>query len=132
MKILKQLFVIFTIIISTKFSSFGQANPFINVLPSNSGIVATGGTIDIVVTIGNTGPVSAVPQAKLRPIIQVPTSVAFLPIAQQTGLPAGWTIVTNTGTQLRLCNSTDAIPVNTSRTIILKLQAGNVVTAAQT
>jgi len=111
---------------------FGQANPFINVLPSNSGVVIVGGTIDIVVTIGNTGPVSTVAQAKLRPIIQVPTSVTFLPIAQQTGLPAGWTIVTNTGTQLRLCNSTDAIPVNTSRTIILKVQAGNVVTAAQT
>jgi len=130
MKILKQLFVIFTIIISTKFSSFGQANPFINVLPSDS-LVSTGGTIDIIVTIGNTGPVSAVPQAKLRPIIQVPASLIFLPTAQQTGLPAGWTILTNTGTQLRLCNSTDAIPVNTSRTIILKVQ-GVTVAPAQT
>jgi hypothetical protein len=111
---------------------FGQANPFINVLPSNSGVVIVGGTIDIVVTIGNTGPVSTVAQAKLRPIIQVPTSVTFLPTAQQTGLPAGWSILTNTGSQLRLCNSTDPIPVNTSRTIILKVQAGNVVTAAQT
>jgi hypothetical protein len=132
MKILKQLFVIFTIIISTKFSSLGQANPFINVLPSNFGIVATGGTIDIEVTIGNTGPSSTIAQAKLRPIIQVPASVTFLPNAQQTGLPVGWTILSNSGSQLRLCNSTDPIPVNTSRTIILKVQAGNVVTAAQT
>jgi hypothetical protein len=53
--------------------SSGQANPFINVLPSNSGIVSVGATIDIVVTIGNAGPVSAVAQAKLRPLIQVPS-----------------------------------------------------------
>jgi len=122
MKILKQLFIFFSIICFAKFNTFGQANPFINVLPSNSGVVTTGGIIDIIVTIGNTGPISAVPQAKLRPIIQVPTIVTFLPTAQQTGLPAGWTILTNTGSQIRLCNSTDPIPVSTSRTIILKVQ----------
>ena len=114
------LFCIGALFIASK--SIGQANPFINVLPSNSGIVAVGGTIDIEVTIGNTGPVSAVPQAKLRPIIQVPSSVTFLPTASQVGLPAGWTILTNTGSQIRLCNSTDPIPVNTSRIIILKAQ----------
>ncbi|MFM2387977.1 MAG: hypothetical protein RL660_2734, partial [Bacteroidota bacterium] len=103
-------------------NSYGQANPFINVLPSNSGIVSVGGTIDIIVTIGNTGPLSPVAQAKLRPIIQVPASVVFLPNAQQIGLPPGWTILQNTGTQLRICNSTDPIPVNTSRIITLKAQ----------
>ncbi len=114
------LFGIGTLIIASK--SFGQANPFINVLPSNSGIVSVGATIDIEVTIGNTGPVSDVPQAKLRPLFDVPPSVAFLPNAQQTGLPAGWTILSNTGSQLRICNSTDPIAVTTSRTIILKVQ----------
>lgn len=122
MNILKQLLIFLSITCCAKFYTFGQANPFINVLPSNSGIVTTGGTIDIIVTIGNTGPVSSVPKAKLRPIIQVPSSVQFLSNAQQTGLPAGWTILSNTGTQLRLCNSTDSIPVNTSRTITLKAQ----------
>ena len=111
--------------------SFGQANPFINVLPSNSGIVSVGGTIDIVVTIGNTGPISTIPQAKLRPIIQVPPSVTFLPNGQQTGLPAGWTILSNNGSQLRVCNSADPIAVNTSRTITLKVQ-GVTVTGPQT
>ena len=111
--------------------SFGQANPFINVLPSNSGVVSAGCTIDIEVTIGNTGPISTIPQAKLRPIIQIPPSVTFLPNAQQTGLPSGWTILSNTGSQLRVCNSTDPIPVNTSRTIILKAQ-GVTVTGPQT
>ncbi len=110
--------------------SFGQANPFINVLPSNSGKVTIGATIDIVVTIGNTGPASTIAQAKLRPVIQVPSSVTFLPNAQQTGLPSGWTLLTNTGSQIRVCNSTDPIPVNTSRTIILKAQ-GVTVSAPQ-
>jgi hypothetical protein len=130
MKFFKQ--VVFTIATTfTALNVFGQSNPFINVLPDNSGIVAVGATIDIIVTIGNTGPISAVPQAKLRPIIQVPTSVTFLPTAQQTGLPAGWTILSNTGAQLRLCNSTDPIPVSTSRIIILKVQ-GVTITPAQT
>lgn len=122
MRILRQLLILLSILCLAKFYTVGQANPFINVLPSNSGIVTTGGIIDIVVTIGNTGPVSAVPKAKLRPVIQVPSSVQFLPSAQQTGLPSGWTILTNTGTQLRFCNSTDSIPINTSRTITLKIQ----------
>jgi len=130
MKFFKQVvFTIATTLITL--NVFGQANPFINVLPSNSGIVAVGATIDIVVTIGNTGPISTIPQAKLRPIIQVPTSVTFLPNAQQTGLPAGWTILSNSGAQLRLCNSSDPIPVNTSRIIILKVQ-GVTVTPSQT
>jgi hypothetical protein len=110
---------------------FAQANPFINVLPSNSGLVSVGATIDIIVTVGNTGPVSTIAQAKLRPIIQVPASVVFLGNAQQLGLPTGWTILSNTGTQLRICNSSDPIPVNTSRIIILKAQ-GVTVTPAQT
>ncbi|MFM2387766.1 MAG: hypothetical protein RL660_2523 [Bacteroidota bacterium] len=131
MKILKQLLIVFSMLIATQFYVFGQANPFINVLPSNSGIVTTGGTIDIVVTIGNTGPTSAVPKAKLRPVIQVPTSVQFLANAQQIGLPTGWTILSNNGTQLRLCNSNDSIPVNTSRVITLKAQ-GVTVAAPQT
>ena len=130
MKFFKQVvFTIATTLITL--NVFGQANPFINVLPSNSGIVAVGATIDIVVTIGNTGPISTIPQAKLRPIIQVPTSVTFLPNAQQTGLPTGWTILSNSGSQLRLCNSSDPIPVNTSRIIILKVQ-GVTVTPPQT
>jgi hypothetical protein len=123
------LFCIGALFIASK--SFGQANPFINVLPANSGIVSVGATLDIVVTIGNTGPISSVPQAKLRPIIQVPPSVVFLSNAQQVGLPAGWTILSNTGSQLRVCNSTDPIPVSTSRTIILKVQ-GVAVTPPQT
>ncbi len=123
------LFCMGTLFMASK--SFAQANPFINVLPTNSGIVAVGSTIDIEVTVGNTGPVSDVPQAKLRPIIQVPASVTFLPNAQQVGLPAGWTILSNSGSQLRVCNTTDPLPVNTSRLITLKVQ-GVTITPPQT
>ena len=124
--------ILFTLATSiTTLNVFGQANPFINVLPSNSGLVSVGATIDIIVTIGNTGPISTIAQAKLRPIIQIPTSVTFLSTPQQLGLPAGWTILSNNGSQIRICNSSDPIPVNTSRIIILKAQ-GVTVTPAQT
>jgi hypothetical protein len=130
MKFLK--LIIFTLSITfVALHGNGQANPFINVLPANSGIVSVGATLDITVTVGNAGPISTIAQAKLRPIIQVPPSVTFLSTAQQTGLPAGWSILSNTGSQLRICNSTDPIPVNTSRTITLKVQ-GVTVTAPQT
>jgi len=131
---MKQLKLIMLFCIGATFiasKSNGQANPFINVLPSNSGIVAVGDTINIVVTVGNTGPVSTIAQAKLRPIIQIPTSVTFLSNSQQTGIPTGWSILTNTGTQIRLCNSTDPIAKNTSRTITLKA-IGVTIASAQT
>lgn len=107
-----------------------QANPYISVLPSNSGIVTVGGTNDLLITVGNTLS-GTIPVSKLRPIVTVPASVNFLPDAEQTGLPAGWTILSNTGTQLRLCNSGDAIPGITSRDIILKVQ-GITITGPQT
>lgn len=125
MKFFKQ--AVFTLATTlTSLHVFGQANPYINVLPDNSGIVAVGCPLDIIVTVGNTGPNSTIAQGRIRPNITVPASVSFLPTAQQTGLPAGWTIVTNTGSQLRVCNSTDAIPVNGVRTIILKVQGGTI------
>jgi hypothetical protein len=130
---MKQLKLIMLFCIGATFiasKSSGQANAFINVLPSNSGIVYVDSIINISVTIGNTGPTATIGSAKLRPVIQVPTSVTFLSNGQQTGLPAGWTILTNTGSQLRLCNSSDPIPVNTSRTIILKVK-GVTVSPAQ-
>ncbi len=108
----------------------GQANPSIAVQPSNAGIVPVGGTNDLIITIANTG-TGSIAVAKLRPIVTVPASVAFLASGLQTGLPAGWTILTNTATQLRICNTTDVIGGNESRTIILKVQ-GVTIASAQT
>jgi len=104
-----------------------QANPTISVIglgtlnPTNSGEVALGAILDLRVDIGNTGSANIV-ASKLRPVITVPPLVTFLPDAQQTGLPAGWVIVSNTGSQLRICNGSDIVPGSAIRTIILKVQ----------
>ncbi len=105
----------------TRIAGFSQANPSIAVVPLNSGLVSLGGTLDLEITIGNTG-VANIPAFKLRPIITVPSIVTVLPDAQQTGLPPGWTIVTNTGSQIRICNGSDVIAGLTSRTIFIKVQ----------
>jgi Secretion system C-terminal sorting domain len=107
-----------------------NVNPNIAVLPANSGVVPVGATLDLEITVGATGSGTAA-ISKLRPNITVPASVTFLVNAQQTGLPSGWTILTNTGSQLRVCNSADPLAGGTSRTIILKVQ-GVTESAAQT
>ncbi len=112
---------IFLILAFATTKVLAQANPYISVLPSNSGIVAVGATNDLLITVGNTLS-GSIPVSKLRPVITLPASVAFLPDAQQTGLPVGWTILSNIGSQLRLCNSGDVIPGFTARDIILKVQ----------
>jgi SprB repeat len=121
MKIIKilMLFCIGAFFIAS--NAIGQANPTIAVLPANSGVVSVGAPLDLQITIGNTGTANIV-AFKLRPIITVPAIVTFLPDAQQTGLPAGWSIVSNTGSQLRICNGSDVIPGSGNRTIILKVQ----------
>ena len=127
MKIIKllMLFCVGAFLVAS--NAMGQANPTISVIglgttnPINAGEVAVGATLDLLVVVGNTG-ISSVVAYKLRPVITVPAIVTFLPDAQQTGLPAGWSIVSNTGAQIRICNGLDAIAGSSSRTIILKVQ----------
>ncbi len=129
MKIIKllMLFCIGAFFIAS--NAIGQANPTIGVIglgttnPLNAGEVAVGATLDIQVSIGNTGTANIV-ASKLRPVITFPAIVTLLPDAQQTGLPAGWIIVagSNTGSQIRICNGSDVIPGSANRTIILKVQ----------
>ncbi len=124
------LFLASNYIVST---AFAQANPTIAVAPSNGGIVFVGATIDITVTIGNTGTAS-IPISKLRPIITVPSSVKFSDISlQNPGLPTGWTILSlsplSNPTQLRICNTSDVIPGGESRTIVLKIEGISVAPA---
>ena len=101
----------------------GQANPTMGVLPANSGIVAVGATLDLEITVGNTN-TGSIPAYKIRPVITVPNLiVTILPNAQQTGLPPLWSIVSNDGTQIRICNGLDVIPSNANRTIFIKVIA---------
>lgn len=111
-------------------NAVGQTNPNVAVLPGNNGVVAVGSTIDVTVTIGNTG-TSDVATQKLRPIITLPASVTFAANADQTGLPTGWTILTNSGSQIRLCNSTTTVAASSQTDIILKV-TGVTATGPQT
>lgn len=102
---------------------FAQVNPSIAILPVNDGgVVAVGATMDVKVTITNTGTGNVV-AFKLRPNITMPPIVTILPTAEQTGLPPNWSVVTNTGNgQIRICNGTDIIAGGESRDIFIKVQ----------
>jgi hypothetical protein len=110
------------VIVFTAANVLGQANPGIAVAPSNNGQVAVGAINELTITISNSL-AGSIAVSKLRPIITVPSSVNFSDYSQQlSGLPAGWTILSNNPTQLRVCNSGDVIEGNGSRTILLKVQ----------
>ncbi len=121
MKIIKFLVLLCMVTFLIKTSGFSQANPSMAVVPLNAGLVSLGGTLDLEITVGNTG-ISNIPVFKLRPIITVPFIVNILPDIQQTGLPPGWSIVSNTGSQIRICNGTDVMGGSSSRTILIKVQ----------
>ncbi len=108
-------------------SATGQANANINVLTLNSGQVAQGGVVDVQVTVGNTGPASQIGVNKVRAQISIPIAIATaLPNAQQTGLPPGWTILSNTGGVIQVCNGSDIIPVGQQRQVFIKVQGLNI------
>lgn len=109
-----------------------QANPSIAILPVNSGgIVNLGAVMDVKVTISNTL-TGTIPAFKLRPNITIPSIATILPNAQQTGLPPGWTIVTNNGNgQIRICNGSNTIAGNTQVDVIIKVQGTTIGGPAQ-
>lgn len=120
-----KLIIFFLAFNLTNATSFAQANPYVAVLPDNSGLVGLGATLNLQITIGNTSSAS-IAAFKLRPVFTLPAIANFLPDAQQTGLPVGWSIVSNIGSQIRICNGTDVIAGSTSRTIILKIQGTSI------
>jgi hypothetical protein len=123
MKLFKlfMLFLVGSFAVSS--NAIGQANAFIQVLTLNSGNVTLGGTVDIQVTVGNSGPTSNIAANNVRTQVSVPASlVSILPNAQQTGIPAGWSITSNNGTTIQLCNGSDVIAPNTQRNVLIKVQ----------
>ncbi|MBC7937950.1 MAG: SprB repeat-containing protein [Rhizobacter sp.] len=127
MKIIKllMLFCLGAFLLASTASA--QVNPSAAILPVNAGgVVAQGAIMDVKVTISNTGTGSIV-AFKLRPNITMPPIVTILPTAQQTGLPANWSVVTNTGNgQIRICNGTDVIAGGESRDIFIKVQGATI------
>jgi hypothetical protein len=120
MKYIKSLMLFCIGVTFIALNAVGQTNPNVAVLPGNNGIVAVGSTIDVLIQIGNTGN-TAIATQKLRPIITLPASVTFAANGDQTGLPTGWTILTNTGSQIRLCNSTTTVGATSTTDITLKV-----------
>lgn len=104
-----------------------QANASINILTLNSGQVELGAVVNVQVTVGNTGPVSSIGVNKVRAQISIPVAIASaLPNVQQTGLPPGWTILSNTGGVIQVCNGSDVIPVGQQRQVLIRVQ-GNAI-----
>lgn len=100
-----------------------QANASLNMLTLNSGdVIINGGSGTLQATVGNTGPTSTIPAGRINVTITAPTSISIA--ATQSGLPAGWTVVSNNGTFIVLCNSATTIPVNTQTNLLIALQGG--------
>jgi hypothetical protein len=125
MKILK-LIVLFLGSLFAFSDAAAQANAYINILTQNSGQVPVGGTVNIEVTVGNSGPVSPIGVNKVRAQISVPIAICNILPAQT--LPAGWTIsaYVGGGSSITVCNGTDVIPVGAARTILISVQ-GNAI-----
>lgn len=102
------------------FTTIGQ-NVTLNILTQNSGIIKKGGSIFLEVTVNNMSSKDSVPAYKLKPKISVPPIVSI----SNTGhdLPKGWTITSNTGSEITLSNGTDRIPIHVKRTILILLNA---------
>lgn len=122
MKLFKS--IILFLVVAFSFLGAGAQNVSLNVLTQNSGQVNLGGTVFVEITLANTSSTVSVPVNKVRPQISVPTSIVSIP-ASGHQLPAGWSIISNAGGVIRLCNGSDAIPPNTARTALIAVQ-GNV------
>ena len=98
-----------------------DADPSLSVQTSNAGVVEVGAINEITLTIANSKS-GNIPVGRMRPFVAVPPSVVFLADALQTGLPAGFTIVSNSGSILRVCNSSVNLPGFGIFSIILKIR----------
>ncbi len=103
------------------YSDVASQNALINILTRKSGIVHTGETLFLEVTINNTDPVSHIGVYKIKAQISVPGAIANIP---DTGhvLPTGWTILSNNGSTINLSNGKDMIASNDARTLLIAVR----------
>ena len=106
-------------------NAHGQANGYLNILTQNAGIVNAGSTVFIEVTVGNSGPVDDIPAGKLRIQVSVPGNICTIAATGHV-LPNGWTILSNSGTSIQICNSSDLLSLFDERTILISVQGNNV------
>ncbi|MFN0081891.1 MAG: beta strand repeat-containing protein [Ferruginibacter sp.] len=129
MKILKLLLLLFVTSFVFKNASAQltqlATNANINILTANAGVVNLGGVLQLSVSIRNTGsnPIQA---QRVRAIISVPDAFG-IPLASgsQTLLATNWSILANGDEPgvIVICNNTDVIPANTTRTSIIRISA---------
>ena len=119
MKQLK-LFIFFCIMAFTYMEASAQ-DPSLNIVLGSSGITTVGETILLQIDVTNNDPTTAIVSNKIIPQISVPASISLI---QATGhiLPSGWTIVSNSGSVIRIKNTTDPIPAGTTRTAYIAIQ----------
>jgi Secretion system C-terminal sorting domain len=96
-------------------------NVSINVLTENSGLVALNGTVLLRVDVTNTAVSGTVVANKVRPQISVPSAISLIPATGHI-LPTGWTIASNSGSVIRITNTTDPIPAGATRTAYIVIQ----------
>lgn len=119
MKLIRTLFL-FCAVFALSFKGYTQ-NASLNILTLNSGIVTVGNNVFLQVDVTNTDPTGTISQNKVRPQISVPSGICMIPASGHT-LPSGWTITSNSGSVIRITNTTDPIPPNTTRTSLIAIQ----------
>jgi uncharacterized repeat protein (TIGR01451 family) len=122
-----KLFLLFLVTGFMFKNAVAQTNASLNIVSANSGVVNQGSTLELTVTVTNTGsnPISA---QRVRVQISVPSAVG-LPLAtgSQNALSSNWIVTSNTaGGVITICNNTDIIPASTTRTSIVKISANTI------
>jgi hypothetical protein len=118
MKIFKSIALFF--VCALAYMGASAQDPSINITALSSGIVNVGGQLFLQVDITNNDATNTIVANKLRPQISVPASISqFSLTASDHSLPSGWTITSNTGSVIRITNTTDPIPAGVTRTALL-------------
>ena len=121
MKLFKILFLFF----ASAFTFMGASaqDPSLNIVLGSSGITTVGGTILLQVDVTNNDPTATIVLNKIRPQISVPAGISSISLtASDHILPSGWTITSNSGSVIRVTNTTDPIPAGVTRTIYIAVQ----------
>jgi hypothetical protein len=119
MKLFRTIFLVLTGALA--FKTVAAQNVLLNILTRNSGLVNSGGTVNLEITVCNTDATDSVPVYKLKPQISVPAAIASIPTTGHS-LPPGWTIANNDGSTIRISNGTDMIPPHECRTVLLAIR----------
>jgi SprB repeat len=122
-----KIFKIFMLFLVATFAFKGAAaqDASINILAGGSGIVTVGGSIFLQVDVTNNDATGIIVANKVRPQISAPTGISSISLnAADHTLPAGWTITSNTGSVIRITNTTDPIPAGVTRTALIRINGG--------